>query len=159
MKARFPRFSAKITVSQVIKIILATTYTIVCAVIIIPKIDHQPWYPEEFRTYDLPAGIEFSSHQVITADITETSISSVQLNDLFNSIWHRISLSRLADADISIEGNVVTFELPADTTQQYINLLTVKGSVEILTPKNAEEFQENPILAYDIANYDPSGLS
>ncbi len=158
MKFSIPRLPVNMSAKQLLKVVLATTYTIICAVIILPRIDHQSWYPEGFRSYDIPPGLDFSDATEVSIDIGELKLTTGQKNALISELWNRISSSTISDADISLVNNQLMLRFPSDTSFQTIALLLSQGSIEILSPKDPDKQAEDPLLAYDRENFNESPL-
>lgn len=159
MNLHRPYFFVPIKISQVIKLFLAITYTLICAAIIIPRIDHEPWYPQTLRTYDLPSGIDFSSYKEVTSDLSSFKLKPSEINALLKILWKRIKASKIPDADIALDDNSLTLHLPPETDSEMIYHLLSGGDIKILKPNDPDSFSENPILAYDEVNYSDSGLA
>lgn len=158
MNLRTSPLSSLLSVSQIIKVILACAYTVICTIVILPRIDQQSWYPKLFNSYNLPPGLDFSSYENAITDINPLNLSTIQKNALLKVLWERITKSRVVDADIYIDSDLLTLHLPEDTSYQLISLLCSQGSLELLYPNDPDTFTENPLLAYDKANYTNSGL-
>lgn len=156
---KLPLFKNKFTARTIIRTILAFAFTAIATVIILPQIDHQPWFPEQLGTYDFTPSINFNPHTRITADLSGQEMQEWKLRKSLHTIHARISQAKVEEAQVDlIPGESLTINLPEKYDNQFTYSLLAKGSIEFKAPIEEIDYEENPMLAFDPNNFQKTDL-
>jgi hypothetical protein len=124
-----------------VKIGLTFAYIIVCALILIPQIDYQNWYPDFLNTYDYNLSTTFRNHNTVIINKNESDLNTREINDLIDKIYKRSQAGDIAS--IYIEENEKNLEIhyPSNIDENIISQILSPGRVEFkkLPPLDEEE--------------------
>lgn len=156
---KLPLFKKKFTARAAIRTILAFAFTAIATVIILPQIDHQPWFPEKLGTYDFTPSINFNPHTKVTADLSGQEIDEWKLRKSLRTIHTRISQAKVEESLVElIPGESLIISLPGTYDNRFAYTLLAKGSIEFKEPIEEINYEENPMLAFDPKNFQKTDL-
>jgi hypothetical protein len=157
---RLPLFKKRITTKGIIQAILAFAFAAIAAVIILPQMDHQPWFPRQLGTYDFTQSIDFNSHTKITADLSGQEIEEWKMRRSLRTIHTRLSHADVEESHVElVPGESLTISLPEKYDEQFASALLAQGSIEFKEPIEEIDYEENPMLAFDPDNFRETDLA
>lgn len=169
MKPFLPKFKIKapnlsFNFSKVIKASLVVFYTIVAALILIPQIDYQNWYPKStIGTHDYNLGLEFADHKKITIDLKDRKYQESDITYFMKTLYERAKAANLEELIIKSRKDKIEIHIPSKIEDISVNDLLAKGDVEIMTPIEkpeplTEEEEASPLEMFLLSNYEDSGI-
>lgn len=156
---KLPLFKKKLTVPQIGTVIFVVICAIALAFFLIPQIDHQPWYPEQLGTYDIPLGIDFRDHTSVTMDLSGLDVTDSNFNNTLQLLNLRMTRMNVRDANVRYANDTINIDISSEFDNQTISALTSRGVIELKKAKDDLNTEEDPLLAFDPENYEDTQLS
>jgi len=146
-----------IKVAQVGFILL---YILGCALVLIPQIDYQAWYPSSVGTHDYKPGIEFQKHKKLTIELPQEELQSNEMNSLIVAIYQRARRSDIQDLYIERTETTLNIHVPNEYSDNYMATLISPGKIEFKKLKKPEdpEAELNPADMFNLNNYEDTGI-
>ncbi len=151
MKVKLPRIS--IPYFAVLKVLFVIVYVGLCAIVLLPQTDYQPWYPQKLPKYNISVSHQFYNHKEITINAPQ-EYQQVILETFFK----RAKAAGITDVYANTFKDTIVISINADYSDFIIATLLTQGKVEILKPKDEQALQKDPQQAILPYNYKDFGI-
>ncbi len=142
------------------KYIFLFIYFILCAIVVIPQIDYQRWYPGFLGVHDFKTGADFDDHKMIKFEMEEES------SEPYTTIYKRAKSAGINDLVIKKEENEFMIHTSSELSDEALAQIFSTGKINILSYETSQDLQIDPSMIqqpqakeYSDTGIDPSKIS
>lgn len=152
---KFPKYNyRKIGIGLVL-----TIYLGFCALVIIPQVDYQDWYPTLLKKHNLEYGIDFADHKKIEIKAIEGKEQEQRNNQAITTIYRRAKKAGIKDLSIIRSDDIIEIHIPNQYSDFLIKSLLAKGNIQIMALKESDDEEQNPLAILEIQNYESTKIN
>lgn len=154
---RTPYIKPRISGKQIVRLLLAGLFTVVCSIIILPRIESASWYPAQIGTFNLVPGMDFTRHIEMAIDLSGQNDYPEKLESA-ETLQKRLSFFNYRQSTMILDNEILTISVPQDYPAETVTQIAGTGVVTFLKPKAGVDFETNALAMFDESNFEASDI-
>lgn len=145
----FRKIVSKMNFPFLYKASILAGYLFVCALVLVPQIDYQDWYPEQFGTFDYELSQDFSEHKKLTLEVDDRN-NIPKVLEILHTRYTELGVYKIK---METEDKNIIVHLPSTLSNEIIALSIGKGDVTLNTRTEESSTDYTYEVLYDPSNY------